>query len=225
MGKLIVVEGTDCSGKETQTKKLIEYLEKKNEKVIRFSFPMYDSPTGKIIGGPFLGKDYISNCWFPEGPSQVDGKVASLYYAADRLYNLNKIIEKLNEGYTVILDRYTYSNMAHQGGKLKTKEKREEIYDFIYHLEFELLNLPKPDLVILLYMPVEAAEILRKERMEKLDEVEKDNVYLKNSERAYLELAEKYNFLIVNCAKNDEIRTIDEIFEDVKNIYLNNACK
>jgi len=78
-GKLIVIEGTDCSGKETQTKLLIKHLESKGKKVISFSFPMYDTPTGKIIGGPFLGKEYICDGWFPEGASAVDGKVASLY--------------------------------------------------------------------------------------------------------------------------------------------------
>ena len=90
-GKLIVVEGTDCSGKETQTKKLVEKLTNDGRTVKRYSFPFYESPTGKIIGGPYLGKSYISDGWFPEGATNVDYKVASLYYAADRLYNINTI--------------------------------------------------------------------------------------------------------------------------------------
>jgi dTMP kinase len=110
-GKLIVIEGTDCSGKETQTKLLVKYLKENNTKVFTMSFPNYDSPTGKIIGGPFLGKSYISEGYFPEGAPNVDPKVSSLYYAADRLYNLPIIQKKLNEGYIVILDRYVYSNM------------------------------------------------------------------------------------------------------------------
>lgn len=116
-GKLIVTKEQIDSGKETQTKLLVKYLKENNTKVFTMSFPNYDSPTGKIIGGPFLGKSYISNGYFPEGAPNVDPKVSSLYYAADRLYNLPIIQKKLNEGYTVILDRYVYSNMAHQAGK------------------------------------------------------------------------------------------------------------
>ena len=89
-GKLIVVEGTDCSGKETQTNLLLTNLHTDNIKVEKFSFPNYQSPTGKIIGGPYLGKSYICEGWFPEGAPQVDPKVAALYYAADRKYNIYK---------------------------------------------------------------------------------------------------------------------------------------
>ena len=92
-GKLIVVEGTDCSGKETQTNRLLESLKKDGVKVEKFSFPAYDTPTGKIVGGPYLGKDYISKGWFSEGAPNVDPKVASLYYAADRKYNIGHINE------------------------------------------------------------------------------------------------------------------------------------
>ena len=106
-GKIIVIEGTDCSGKETQSKKIIE----KFNNCKYFSFPKYDSPTGKIIGGPYLGKSYICDGWFPEGADAVDPKVSSLYYAADRKYNINIINEILDKGYNVVLDRYVYSNM------------------------------------------------------------------------------------------------------------------
>ena len=85
MGKIILIEGTDCSGKETQSKLLTEKLKKLGYSATYFTFPNYDSPTGKIIGGPFLGKSYISEGYFPEGAPNVDPKVSSLYYAADRL--------------------------------------------------------------------------------------------------------------------------------------------
>ncbi|MBE6155435.1 MAG: hypothetical protein E7164_01610 [Firmicutes bacterium] len=214
-GKLIVIEGTDCSGKETQTQKLINYLESQGKKVKSFSFPMYDTPTGKIIGGPLLGKEYICDGWFPEGATHVDGNVAALYYAADRYYNIHKIMDALNEGYTVILDRYIYSNMGHQAGKLAKKEERLERYKFIEKLEFDLLQLPKPDGVILLFMPVQEAKIIRAQRPEKLDQAESDEKHLMQAQNAYLEMAELYNFNVINCAINGNIRTIDEISKDV----------
>lgn len=218
-GKLIVIEGTDCSGKETQTKLLIKHLESEGKKVISFSFPMYDTPTGKIIGGPFLGKEYICDGWFPEGAPAVNGKVASLYYAADRFYNINKINEYLEQDYVVILDRYTYSNMAHQGGKLQNKEDRIETYRFIEKLEFELLGLPRADAVIFLFMPVEKAREIRAKREESLDQNERDENHLKLAQQAYIEISELYNFKTINCAKDDVIRSIEDISNEVIEIY------
>ena len=90
-GKLIVIEGTDCSGKETQATRLLERLLGENIRISRYSFPNYDSPTGKIVGGPYLGKSYICDSWFKEGATNVPPKVASLYFAADREYNIDEI--------------------------------------------------------------------------------------------------------------------------------------
>ena len=218
-GKLIVIEGTDCSGKETQTKLLVKYLEENNIKVFTMSFPNYDSPTGKIVGGPFLGKSYISKGFFPEGAPNVDSRVSSLYYAADRLYNLPIIQKKLNEGYTVILDRYVYSNMAHQAGKEDDEEKRLALYNFNATLEFDLLGLPRADKVIFLYMPVEGARTLRANRLEALDQNEMDEEYLKKSQRAYLELAKIFNYIQIDCFENGNVRSIEDISKDVIRAY------
>ena len=196
-GKLIVIEGTDCSGKETQTKLLMSRLREEGINVNNFSFPNYNSPTGKIIGGPYLGKENIGPSFFEEGASNVDPKVASLYYAADRKYNIEKLEFLLNNGANLILDRYIYSNMAHQGGKIKDKEKRNNMYEWLYNLEFNLLELPKPDLAIYLHMPTEKAAVLKNNR-ESLDAHEKDENHLKNAEQAYQELALKYNFVKVS---------------------------
>ncbi len=218
-GKLIVIEGTDCSGKETQTALLVKYLKEKNVKVFSMSFPNYDSPTGKIIGGPFLGKKYICDGFFKEGAPNVDPKVSSLYFAADRYYNLPIIQKKLSEGYTVILDRYVYSNMAHQAGKEDDKEKRQELYKFNATLEFDLLGLPRADKIIFLYMPVEGAKALRINRTEALDQNEMDEEYLKKSQRAYLELSKLFNYIQIDCFKDGEVRSIEDISKDVINAY------
>ena len=219
-GKLITIEGTDCSGKETQTNLLIKKLREEGYRVQNFSFPNYSSPTGKIIGGPYLGKEGYDPCYFEEGPSNVDPKVASLYYAADRKYNIDKINFLLEGGYNVILDRYIYSNMAHQGGKLKEKKERLEMYDWLDKLEFDLMELPKPDLTIFLHMPVDVADKLKSHRKEKADGHEKDKNHLYHAEQAYLELAKKYNFITIECSENNkpkDIETINKIiYKNVK---------
>ena len=240
-GKLIIIEGTDCSGKETQSKMLIEKLNKNGMKTEYFSFPNYESPSGKIVGLSFLGKPYLahelvekeaddlkeklsdidpntidrvlnelgenlSKGWFPESAPNVSGKVASLYYAADRLYNLDYIKEKLDSGVNLILDRYFYSNMAHQAGKLKTEKER----------------LPDSDVKIFLHMPTPYINLLKAKRAEKLDENEKDVEYLERCEKAYLELVSKYDFEAIECTKNkvkdvsfENIKTIEEINEEI----------
>ncbi len=223
-GKLITIEGTDCSGKETQTNLLIKRLRADGYQVQNFSFPNYNSPTGQIIGGPYLGKEGFDACYFEEGSSKVDPKVASLYYAADRKYNIDKINFLLNQGYNVILDRYIYSNMAHQGGKITDPKARMDMYNWLDKLEFDLMELPKPELTIFLHMPFEVAEKLKSHRKEKADGHEKDKNHLKNAETAYLELAQKYNFVTIECALNGNPKSIEDIndlvYETVKP-YMN----
>lgn len=214
-GKIIAIEGTDCSGKETQTNLLIKRLREDGYQVQNFSFPNYNSPTGRIIGGDYLGKDYIGPSIFEEGPTNVDPKVASLYYAADRKYNIDKILFLLENDYNIILDRYIYSNMAHQGGKIEDKEERNKMYDFLEKLEFELLELPRPDITIFLHMPQEVSKILKQTRKETPDGHEKDENHLKMAEKSYLELAKKYNFEIIECSVNGKPKQIEEINEQV----------
>ncbi len=219
-GKLIVIEGTDCSGKETQAKLLIEHLKERGMQVEIFSFPNYDSPTGKIIGGPFLGKATICDGWFKEGAVEVEPKVAALYYAADRRYNLPKIEEKLNRGISLILDRYVYSNMAHQAGKIEDMNERMNMYAWLDILEFKLLELPKPDIALFLHMPSEFAKQLKQSRDEVPDQLESDEDYLKKAENAYIELASVYKWKTIECVENDQIKTIEEIGKEVLQAVL-----
>ena len=221
-GKIIVIEGTDCSGKETQTKRLIEKLNSMHIKCRRFSFPFYDTPTGKIIGGPYLGKPQIGECIFEEGAVNVDPFVASLYFAADRKYNIEKILKCLSEGYNVILDRYMYSNMAHQGGKIKEKSERYKMYKWIETLEFSLLKLPEADIKVFLHMPTEVSLKLKENRSEAADEHEKSISHLKCAETAYVEISELYDFKTIECSEMNKPRSVDdinnELFEIVKKV-------
>lgn len=262
-GKLIVVEGTDCSGKETQSKRLIERLNEEGMDTVYYSFPRYDTPTGRIVGYPYLGKPYlahelvqkhleevrdkvmekypyltgtnvteftleaiadsISNGWFPESAPNVDPKVSCLYYAADRRYHLPELIEILSSGKNIVLDRYTYSSMAHQGGKIRDVVDRKKMYEWIANLEFNSLGLPHSDVRLFLHMPTDYATFLRKGREEKLDENERDREHLYNAEQAYLELAKSYDFDSIDCIRDDSeevptfenIKTPDEISEEV----------
>lgn len=218
-GKIIVVEGTDCSGKETQTSLLVQRLRKEGRNVERMSFPNYDSPTGKIVGGPYLGKQYICEGYFSEGASNVDPKVACLYYAADRRYNLPKMKELLDQGVDIILDRYVESNMGHQGGKIFDKEERLELYKNLELLEYDFLELPRPDLTIFLYVPYKKVAELRKGRAEPADQHEANPLHIRNAEHAYLELAELHNYKKINCIdKKNKLRDIEDIHEEVYEI-------
>jgi len=217
MGTLIVIEGTDCSGKETQTNLLYERLIEEGHEVERFSFPMYETATGKIVGGPYLGKSYICEGWFSEGASNVDPYVASLYYAADRKYNIEPITKALEQGKIVLLDRYVTSNMGHQCGKIKDDQKRKDLYKFIENLEYDMLGLPRPDLVVFLHLPSEYSLELKQSRSksESLDQHESDLEHLKLAERSYLELVDTYDWQVVECVKASNVKSREDIHEEV----------
>lgn len=209
--KILVIEGTDGSGKETQSKRLLEYLNSLGLKVKSYSFPIYNTPTGKIVGGPYLGKSEIGESYFPETSANVDPLVSSLYYAADRRYNfLNEIEEEIYKNDIIILDRYVTSNMGHQASKAKTKTERDRILKFIETLEFDLCELPRPDKVIFLHMPFEAAKELRKGRVSG-DGNENSESHLRHAEKNYVEIAKKYNWHYINCIKTKEYKTISDI--------------
>jgi dTMP kinase len=196
---LVVIGGSDFSGKETQSNLLYEHLVAAGLSVHKDSFPKYETPTGKIVGGPLLGKEHICHGFFPEGGGNVPAKVAAMYYVADRMYNIGKIEQALENHDVVILDRYVESNMAHQAGKLPKWDERDKMFEWLSELEYGLCGLPRPDIGIVLYVPYDIIELLRRGRQEKADEVERDKDYLVNSIAAYLEMARKFGYHVINC--------------------------
>ena len=213
-GKIIVIEGTDCSGKETQSKLLEERLKEKGKKFVKFNFPRYDTPTGQIVGGSYLGRKEIGESLFKEGAVKVDPHVTCLYYAADRKYNWYKIQEYLDKDYFVILDRYTPSNLAHQGSKITGKDERFNMYQWIDKLEYWLLGLPKPDKTVFLHVPAEKTlELLKNRKL--VDEHEKSPEYLRNVEESYIELSELYNWDRIECIKNGNLRSVLDINDEI----------
>ena len=203
MGKIIVIEGIEGSGKETQSKLLVEALNKMGIKSIEFSFPMYDTPTGKIFKEYFLS----NNNYFQEGYENLDPELVCLYTAADRKYNINKINKYLSDDYIVVINRYTSSNMANQGSKYEDSEDRFYMYQWIDKLEYWLLKLPKPDYTILLNMPYKYNKQISFDFLKE----EKDSKVL----RAYKELSELYNWDVIDCVFDNKEKTIEEIHKEI----------
>ena len=221
MGKIIVIEGVNDSGKETQSKLLAKTLKEEGYKVVEFSFPMYKSPTGKIFKNCVLGKD--GNGYFEEGYENLDPYVVCLYTAADRKYHKEKIERYLKNDYIVILNRYTSSNMAHQGSRYSDSEERFYMYQWIDKLEYWLLKLPKPDCTILLKVPAKYLNQLSEKQVAfnfQEDIFDQDSVL-----KAYIELSELYNWDGIDCVSNNKMKSVEEIHEEIMKIVrinLNN---
>ncbi len=210
MGKIIVIEGIEGSGKETQSKLLVESLNEIGIKAIEFSFPMYDTPTGRIFKDCLLN----NNNYFSERIDSLDPELVCLYTAADRKYNINKINKYLDNDYIVIINRYTSSNMANQGSKYSNSEERFYMYQWIDKLEYWLLKLPKPDYTILLNMPYKYSNQLS---FDLTEENSKQGRVLE----AYIELAGLYNWDIIDCIDEDKEKTIEEIHEEIIELLKN----
>ena len=206
-GKLLVIEGTEGSGKETQADLLVRRLNEMGEKAVKMRFPMYDTPTGKIIYEHILNKD--GNSYFDE---EVDPKALSLYYAADRVNNIGKINELLDKGVHVVLDRYVESNMAYQASKFEDVKDRVNMIFWMEQLEFNLLDLPRPDKVIFLFLPYQYRPLV--------GEVADPKYH--NIEMTYHLLSRRYDFGVVSCVIDDKLKDVnsisDEVLEYVKNI-------
>lgn len=215
MGKLIVIEGTDSSGKETQTKRLFEKLEEKGLKVKKISFPNYDSPACEPV------KMYLAGA-FGEDAMKVNPYPVSTMYAIDRYASFKTEWEKFyNEDGIIVTDRYVTSNMVHQASKIRDLDEKKQYLNWLEDLEYEKMGIPRPDLVIFLNMPTEMAARLMAERKnkitgeEKKDIHERDKEYLKESHANACKIANIYNWKEIKCNDGERIKTIEEIGEEV----------
>ena len=196
-GCIVSFEGIDGSGKATQAQILFDTLSKKGMKTKIFSFPQYQTPTGRIIGGCYLGKPSsweevgVSpiGSFFPS-PTTLDPKIGSMYYAIDRRAARDEILQLLEEGYVLIMDRYPESNMAHQGAKLP-EEERAAFFDWCAQLEYDFLQFPRPTTTFLLALPLEVSLALREGR--ELDKHEMDGEFLRHSFNTYQQLLTHFN--------------------------------
>lgn len=215
MGKLFVIDGTDGSGKQTQFKKLQERLTKEGIDYKTVSFPNYDSPSSSLV------KMYLSG-EFGETAKQVSPYIASTFYAVDRYATFKKDFEEYyNNGGIILADRYTTANMIHQAGKIDNKEERKKLLDWIWDFEFNLYGIPIPTEVFLLKMPLEVSMELMKDRANKFtheskkDIHERDKNHLIDAFNAACDVAVDYNWYTIECVKNGEIRTIEDIHEEI----------
>lgn len=218
MGKVIVIEGTDSSGKETQTKRLYERLVAEGVSVRKISFPNYESPACEPV------KMYLAGA-FGDKALDVSPYPVSTMYAIDRYASYKMGWEKFyKEGGVLITDRYTTSNMVHQASKIDDIEKKNQYLNWLEDLEYEKMGIPKPDMIIFLNMPTEMAVKLMAERKNKItgedkkDIHEKDGGYLKKSYDNACNIARKYGWKEIKCVENDKLKTIEEIGEEIYSV-------
>ncbi len=212
MGKLIVIEGLDGSGKSTQLELLEKNLMASGVDCKAVSFPNYDNPSSTLVK-MYLGGE------FGKKPNDVNAFAASVFYTVDRYAGFKADWGKYyNEGGTIVSGRYTTSNAVHQCSKLP-KENWKEFLDWLYDFEYNKIGIPKPDKVIFLDMPIEVSQKLLTKRYQgdenKKDIHESDTAYLENCRRAAVFTAEYSSWEIIPCSKNGEPRTIEEISKDV----------
>ena len=214
-GKIIVIEGTDGSGKATQAKLLFDFLKSKGENVILQSFPNYESASS----GPV--KMYLAGelC---ENANDFSAYQSSVLFAVDRLCTMQKLKNHIENGGIVVMDRYVQSNMIHQAGKIKDEKEKDKFLNWLNEFEFETLSLPKADEVLFLDVPVEVSKRLANERKNlkagtKKDIHESDKDHLQNAYEAGKYVAKKFGWKRVDCIEGGKIKPISEIHQLIKN--------
>ena len=218
MNKIFVIEGTDGSGKHTQTELIYNKLIKEKRSVAKYSFPNYDN----LSSGPV--KEYL-NGNISKNADDISAKAASLFYAVDRYITYKESIQKYynDEKSIILFDRYTTSNMLHQGGKIlkatNSYQKLDEYITWLENIEYNDLELPIPTQVFFLHMDVNFSIKLMNERCKekntKKDIHESDTFHLEMAEKSGLYIAKKYNWNIIECVKENKIRSIDDIHTEI----------
>lgn len=212
MGKLIVIEGTDGSGKSTQFRLLTEHLERDHRKFQKLVFPQYSEPSSALIR-MYLGGEFGSR------PSDVNAYAASAFYAVDRYASYKKVWgEWYENGGLVLSDRYTTSNAVHQASK-EPHEKQEAFLKWLYEFEYEQLGLPRPDLTIYLDVPTAFTEKMLRGREQttntQADIHEKDMEYLATCRRTGKKAAEYYDWNVIECVQNGSMRSMEDIHAEI----------
>ena len=208
-----MIDGTDGSGKATQTQKLVERLKNNFYDVEMADFPQYGQKSSGLVEEYLNGKYGTAD---DVGPYR-----ASIFYACDRYDASFKIKKWLEQGKIVVANRYVTANMGHQGGKIKDTAERKKYLDWLYHLEYEMFSIPRPDLNIILHVDAAIAQKLVDKKGGrdyiggvKRDIHESDLNHLRAAEKVYLEISTAYpDFKLIECVQNGQIMTREEIGE------------
>lgn len=212
-GKFIVIEGTDGSGKKTQAKILCEKLNEAGINCIVQSFPNYDSPACTPVKMYLNGEFGDIGC--------LDAYQANSLYAVDRLCTMMGLKDHIENGGSIVFDRYVESTMLHQAALIENQEERDKFLDYVNDFEFGKLKLPKPDLVIFLDVPVEVSKKLADSRGEyksgnKKDILEQDISHLTKAYNSGKYVANKYGWTQISCLnESGNLKSIGEISNDI----------
>ena len=212
MGKLIVIEGTDGSGKSTQFRLLTERMTAEGRAFQKLVFPQYKEESSALIR-MYLGGEFGAK------PSDVNAYAASAFYAVDRYAAYKKVWGQWYEnGGLVLADRYTTSNAVHQASK-EPEEKQGEFLKWLYEFEYDKLGLPRPDLTIYLDVPTDFTEKMLRSREAATnthaDIHEQDMDYLATCRRMGKAAAAYYGWTVIECVKDGKMRTIEDIHEEI----------
>ncbi len=219
-GKFIVIEGTDGTGKTTQVKLLAETLASYDYDGVIFDFPQYTNVSSALLD------NYLKGVY-----GQLNPEAASILYAVDRFDASYSVREHLNDGKIVLANRYVTSNAGHQGAKIFDAQERIKFFKWLDNLEYTTFNIPRPDLTIILHLPVEMTlELMKQGNKDKgtvPDIHETDLEHLKRAEQVYLEIAGLFpNTKLVECSENGVLLTPQEIhvkiWELIRRIVLKN---
>ncbi|EKD49424.1 MAG: Thymidylate kinase [uncultured bacterium] len=212
-GKLIVIEGTDGSGKTTQFKLLIKRLKEEGFKTSSMSFPRHNTPFFGLLIDRYLNNEFGK-------ADEVSPYLASVLYAADRWEVRDKLMHSLKLGKIVVLDRYVESNLGHQGGKIQDVSKRKKLLKWLGDLDYKVFKNPKPDLVIYLSVPSKfsvrlAGKLSKKYKKTSYDGLENIG-HLTKARKVFEALASsKQYWKKINCVERGKLFPILEIHEKV----------
>ncbi len=216
MGILIAIEGTDSSGKQTQSELLYKKLCDEGINARLVSFPAYESDSSALVK-MYLAGDFGNN------PKDVDAYAASTFYAVDRFATFRKDWGMdYDNGTVIIADRYVPSNLIHQASKIDAVREKKEFIEWIDELEYNHLGLPRPNVTLFLDMPVDTAQRLMAARANKIDNSDKkdiherDGEYLKKSYENAKGIADMLGWSIIKCADCEgNVREMSQIHEDI----------
>ena len=212
MGKLIVIEGTDGSGKSTQFKLLTQRLTEENRTFQKLVFPQYAEPSSALIR-MYLGGEFGTK------PTDVNAYAASAFFAVDRYASYKKVWgDYFEKGGLIVSDRYTTSNAVHQASKMEGQEQKDFL-KWLYEFEYDKLGLPCPDLVLYLDVPTDFTEKMMRSREAATnthaDIHEQDMTYLATCRRMGKKAADYYNWTVIQCVHEDKMRSIEDIHEEI----------